>query len=243
VRRLRRLIVPFLLACVIPAIFARGATPAAPATPPIDPNADQPIHRDEPAASGDGTKTTGGGLTSNGAVDVQRVVLALAGVVGVILLLRWGAKRFFPAAVAHRSTRTLKVISRVTISPKQHLLLLQIGKRLLVVGDTGGQLNPLCQIKDPEEVSSMLAQIHEESANTTSPFNLFFGRARKSFSDEQPAMESTPSDDKPQTEIDADAERPFDSTHEVNDLGVNETRKELSSLSEKVRDLKRQLGA
>ncbi|HEX4055440.1 MAG TPA: flagellar biosynthetic protein FliO [Tepidisphaeraceae bacterium] len=166
--------------------------------------------------------------------DTTRVVLALAGVLGLIFVLRAGAKRIFPGAAAARATSAVKVLARCTISPKQHLLVIQFGKRLVLVGDTGSHLNPLCEIADADEAASVLAQARDESITAARRFDSLFGRARGGF-----AQAPSP-----------DSEERFDESHEINadappvvdDPALEATRKELAGLSHKVRDVARQLG-
>jgi flagellar biogenesis protein FliO len=204
----------------------------------------QAIHRDPgtdadspaPAKSPTGTATpTAGGF------DSARVVIALVTVVGLIFAIRSGLRWFFPGVVPQRSTRAMQVLCRFTISPRQHLILVQVGKRLIVVGDGGAQLNPLCEITAAEEVEAIVTQVREESASSLKRFELFFGKARKTYTEEptaeemgQPAAEPVPAPESPDAR--------FDPTHELTDPSLTETRDELSGLSQKVRDLAKQLG-
>jgi flagellar biogenesis protein FliO len=172
---------------------------------------------------------------NNGASDATRVLLALAGVLGLIVVLRMALRRVFPGAISHRATRAIRILSRCIVSPRQHLLLIQVGKRLLVVGEGGAQLNRLCEITDDDEVAQILTAVREESTAAGRRFEHLFGRARKSF-EEEPAPPAT-------TEAlgEAPAEGAFDPTHEINDPALCETHNELAGLSDKVRELARQL--
>jgi len=193
--------------------------------------ANQPIHRD-PAIPAAGQRSASPVESRGSGFDPVRVTLALAGVVGLILMLRLGMRRLFPGDIALRSTRAIQVLSRCTISPRQHLLLIRVGKRLIVVGDSGTQLNPLCEIADGNEIEALLAQVHEDSAAATHRFELFFGKARKGY---EPELSEAEAKVPP-------ADAAFDPTHELIDPSLSQTRKELSGLSEKVRDLARQMG-
>jgi len=170
------------------------------------------------------------------AFDPTRVLLAMAAVIGLILLLRLAARRIFPGAIAHRASSAVKVLGRCPVSPRQNLLVVQFGKRLVLVGDSGSSLNPLCEIGDADEVAAILAQAREESITAALRFDSLFGRARKGFS-AGPAQpdESAPASDES-----------FDDSNEIVDApadpSLETTRKELSGLSEKVRDLARQIG-
>jgi flagellar biogenesis protein FliO len=183
----------------------------------------QPIRPDSPGA----TKSAAPSAPSS-TFDATRVLLALIAVVALIFVLMAAAKRIFPGAAPIRASSAVKVLARCPLSPKQHLLVIQFGKRLVLVGDTGTNLNPLCEITDPEEAASLLAQTREESISVARRFDSFFGLARKGFA-ETPA----PSDEH------------FDDSHEIpaEDSSLEATRKELAGLSDKVRDVARQLGS
>ena len=184
----------------------------------------QPVAPDSPGAAAKSAAPS----QSPPAFGATRVVLALAGVVGLILLLRGGVRRLFPGAAPVRANSAVKVLARCPISPKQHLLLIQFGKRLVLVGDTGSHLNPLCEISDPEEAAAVLALARDESMSTARRFDSFFGLARRGFAE-------TP----------ASSEGRFDDSHDViaDDPSLEATRKELAGLSDKVRDVARQLGS
>jgi flagellar biogenesis protein FliO len=199
-----------------------------PATSPAafrDPYAGQAFPGgNENSSPANSTQTPASPLTSGG-MDSTRVMLALSGVIILIFILRYGAKRILPGGAVLRNTRTIKILARCPVAPKQQVMLIQLGKRLLLVGDSGSQLNSLCNITDGDEVSAILAQIHEEAAAQVGRFDLTFGRAKKKF-DEHSVPEETA----------------FDPTHEINDPAAEQTQRELAGLSDKVRDLARQLG-
>jgi flagellar biogenesis protein FliO len=125
-------------------------------------------------------------------LDIQRVVMALALVLGAIFLLRWIGQRLLLKSGTLRGNKTIHVVSRSVLSPKQQVIMLRVGKRLIVVGDSGGQLNPLCEISDPDEVASLIGESHKEPAETGKSFGAMFRRAEEPFteSSEAPAEET-----------------------------------------------------
>jgi flagellar biogenesis protein FliO len=222
--------------------------PAAIAAPAIkDAFTDQPINRHGIPDSAAGSKQIADdpSLKPVG-FDAMRVVTVLSGIIVLIFLLRAAVRHWFPGAVSQRATKAMKVVTRFSIAPRQNLLLVQVGKRLVMVGDSGAQLNPLCEITDSDEVNEILTQIREESISAARKFDLLFGRARKDFggtAGEQVEGDIAPVEITPQTDVEAEVqETPFDSSHEINDPSIAATRQELSGLSEKVKDLARQLG-
>ena len=154
-------------------------------------------------------------------MDYPRVLGALAGVVGLILLLRWCGARFVPAA-GRRPNRAVEVLARCPLSPKQQVMLLRLGRRLIVVGECGSQLNSLCEITDPDEVAALVGQLQEDrSASVSRAFGTMFWRSRRRF-----APEETPAD--PPVLEDAEEQ-----------ATVASAREELNGLRERVRLLAR----
>ena len=113
--------------------------------------------------------------------DAVRVGLSLAGVIGLIVLMYWGARRMLPQSALGRSSGAIHVLAKTHLSPKQRILLIQVGRRVLVVGDGGsGQLNTLCQIDDPDEAAALIGQIHGETLETSGrSFSSMFGAAKE----------------------------------------------------------------
>jgi flagellar biogenesis protein FliO len=166
-------------------------------------------------------------------LDIRRVALALGIVLGLVFVCRWAARWMFPGVAAGRSSQVMKVLSRSVIAPKQQLLLVQVGRRLVVVGDCGQQMNALAEISDPDEVASLLGQLRAqpEASESSKPFAPLLGRARDEFGDlpVPPVTEPfAPGGDEEENELAI--------------AGVVETRGELTGLTEKIRMLSRQLG-
>lgn len=221
--------------------------------PPIpqrkDAFSDQPILRNPAAGKSDPAKDPALDGSSRVGFDATRVLLALGGVIALIFLLRTVARRMLPGAAVHRSTTALKVVSRFTVGPKQHLLLVQVGKRLLVVGDGGAQLNPLCEITEASEVEHVLSQVRDESISAANRFDSLFGLARKGFgfsgkgtADDEAHAATSSVPDHESSDATETPELPFDPSHEIHDPSFDATRQELSGLSQKVKDIARQLG-
>jgi flagellar biogenesis protein FliO len=93
----------------------------------------------------------------NAGMDTTRVVVSLAAVIGLILLLRWGVRRMGVGRGA--SSRAVQVVARCPVSHKHQILVVQVGRKLLVVGESGQQLSALSEISDPDEVAAVLGQV------------------------------------------------------------------------------------
>jgi len=222
--------------CALPVILACGLVCAAPATRPAEakiaasPQSSLPSMDSQLIRRGT-TQTPASGATPSTPImslEGPRVALALAAVVALIFILRSIARRFFDMPGAQRSSRTVQVLSRSIISPRQHILLVQIGRRVLVVGDSGGQMNSLCQITDGDEIAALVGQIREEKlASSAKLFGSLFNRAKERLDeDETEENESIISDQTPEIPED--------------DSSLASTRDELTGLMEKVRLVSRQ---
>lgn len=129
-------------------------TATAPPVVPVDPNESKPLG---PSGAYQGTRNELQSTSS--AWGMTKTILALAFVVLLILvgrqlMLRWMGR---PAAV--NRSRAVEVLSRISVGPRQHVVLLRMGSRILVVADSAGQMRPLANIDEPEEVASILKTV------------------------------------------------------------------------------------
>jgi len=173
---------------------ARGDVVAPPTDTPLPHTVlgDQPLRSARSAATADHAPTTTVIKPLQG-LDLSRVGGALVAVIVLIFLLRWFGKIFFPAATGKAQSRVVEVVSRSPLAPKQQVMLLRVGKRLLVVGDSSGQLSTLCEISDPDEVASMVGQLREEKVSTgAAAFGSFFGRFSRKFEPSEAEMREPP---------------------------------------------------
>jgi flagellar biogenesis protein FliO len=156
----------------------------------------QPIRRESQPPTTQAAATRDASLPA-AAFDTTRVLVALAAVLGLIFLARLLMKKLFPSVAAGRAGTAVRVLSRAPLSPKQQVLLLQVGRRVLVVGDCGTQMNSLAEITDGEEIASLLVELEsQKSSASAARFGSLFGRARESFEepDQAPEEESPPLD-------------------------------------------------
>lgn len=178
----------------------------------------------------DGSAHTGAASPADPSVElpgVGRVALALVVVIGAIFLLRAAARKFVLLPGGLKANRAVRVLSRSVLAPKQHVVLLQVGKRVLVVGDSAGRLNPLCEISDPDEVASLVSLVqHEKAEPKPSAFGNLFGKAQGAFPDEPDGRD-------PLVELPGDAS----SVEPVNDGELAD----LGNLLERVRTIQQQI--
>ncbi len=174
------------------------------------------------------------GTAPSSAFDLTQVMLALGAVIGLILALRWGGKRFFGAAAAARPTGVVRVLARSMLAPKQQLMLVQVGKRVLVVGDSGGRLDRLSEITDAEEVAELVGQLRREREDSTvKTFSSLFRREERGFDG---AGESAGAPEAAAVGDEGVA------AEEPGKASLDQTQRELGGLAAKVRMLARQFG-
>lgn len=126
------------------------STDSADATAPLP--TEKPLSRTAPA-------------NSNG-FDFWRIFTALGIVLGLIVIVRKGAKYLMGPSAPGRSNKTLQVITRTTLGPRQQLMLIQVGRRLVLAAHTASNISPLCEITDPSEVTELLGSIRAEKPDS-----------------------------------------------------------------------------
>ena len=159
-------------------------------------------------------------------VDLSRIALALGIVLAIIFVLRWIGRRYFPAVSGVKGAGAVRVLSRSPVAPRQQVLLVQVGRRVLVVADNGTQMSALSEITDPDEIAHLVGQV--SGANSPGVFDAAFGKARLSYADDVPP-------DAPQPAAVAE-------TDETGDESVAAAHGEIKGLMDKVRGLAKQLG-
>lgn len=144
---------------------------------------DQPIRRTPATTDAAQTATP----TPTFDFDWSRLLLAMGVVIGLILLMRFVVGKMYPGVGANKGARAVRVLSRSPIAPKQQVLLVQVGRRVIVVGDSAGTLTTLSEISDTDEVATLLGQL-ENTETTTAPsrFSSLFSKAQDDFTQDEP---------------------------------------------------------
>ncbi len=115
--------------------------------------------------------------------------LVLAGIVVFSLL----ARRFVPAVRAAHSG-ALRVLTRTHLSSRQSVVLLQAGRKLLLIGVTPERIAPLCVLDDPEENAEIFAAIDGPASERGRRFLTELQSQRDRFGD-APHAPAPPGDD------------------------------------------------
>ncbi len=109
------------------------------------------------------TPATGGELAATGP-SVTRVLLSLAAVGGLIVAVGWAWKKLGGVATRSGGGAAVALVSRTVLTPRHQTMVLRVGHRLVVVGDAGHGMQPLCEITDPDEVLAVLAAAGQAEA-------------------------------------------------------------------------------
>ncbi len=137
--------------------------------------------------------------------------------------------------VIARSSPVVEVLSRTPVAPKNHVLLLRVGQRVLVVGDSGGGLRTLANLDDPEEVASVLQAVTAQGdASVSRSFNSLVSRF-------QQAPETAAADD-PLAGPGA-MPRFVEEGGDTQEFSLDRTRDALSGLASRLRSLSEPRGA
>ncbi|MEE9128882.1 MAG: flagellar biosynthetic protein FliO [Phycisphaerales bacterium] len=108
---------------------------------------------------------------------VIRVAGALALVMVLVLATRSVLKRFGGPLTGGRPSGVLQVLARFPIGRGQHLVLLQLGRRIVLVHQTKNGMTTLSDVSDPDEVAQLLARVDAGSSEKRSAgFQTILGR-------------------------------------------------------------------
>jgi len=114
--------------------------------------------------------------------ELTRVIGALAAVLGLLILLRLFLKRASGAmAGSGRPSGVLEILARYPIARGQSLQILKIGRRILLIHQSGSSMSTLTEVTDGEEVAALLTRME---AGVRSREALRFKAALRTFQDE-----------------------------------------------------------
>lgn len=222
--RTRLVILAIALSCAAPTVVVAQATqPAVGAVAPAvdDPYKDKLLPSGGPraVAATQATARTAGGTDNSDPYDLKRLGIALAVVLVAIFVTQKVWRRMGLPGAGGRASGALQVVSRLSVSPKQQVMLLRVGRRLVLVANNGQQMSPLCEIDDPEEAAAILgATASEQPTSSAASFSAVLGGEEKDF-DERATAESEAARDEAE---------------------LATTREELNGLMDRVRSMSRQ---
>lgn len=106
--------------------------------------------------AGDGSEAGKGNLGDGWLLST---LAALGVVIALVFGLRWMLRRGGIVASAAPQGSIVEVLSRTTVAPRSHVVLLRIGQRILIVNDSPSGMRTLASVHEPEEVADLLGAI------------------------------------------------------------------------------------
>jgi flagellar biogenesis protein FliO len=138
---------------------SRATAPAPAATAPAEASSDDQAGRVVPRKTGgDESRPIGGGGSGGDVVGWLRTLGALAVVAGLIFAARRLLRRWAGSAPAGQAG-PMEVLARASVAPRQQLLLIRLGKRLVLIGSGGGTMTTLAEVSDEAEVDDLMQSV------------------------------------------------------------------------------------
>ena len=118
-------------------------------------------------------------------------VTALGAVIGLILLLRLAYSKITGRACATGRSAAVQVLTRVAVAPRSHILLVQLGQRIIVLGESTNGLTRVASIEEPEEIACLLKAVAADRPDSISRgFSNMLDRFNRQYvSDEAPSAD------------------------------------------------------
>lgn len=115
--------------------------------------------------------------------DFMPLLVVLALVIGLGLVV----KRFLPARTLLGAGGAMHVLARTPLSSKQQLVLVQLGRRLLLLGVTPERISTLSVVEDPDQVALLLGEVASgRPGSLASAFTQSFDEETGAYLPEQP---------------------------------------------------------
>jgi flagellar biogenesis protein FliO len=158
------------------------------------------------------------GSYSNTGSWVLNTVTALGVVIGLILIMRMVMNKLTGRSVIGGRSGIVEVLSRTSISPRNQVMLLRLGQRIIVVSEGPTGMRTLANVDDPDEVANLLSTVSStRPGSITQNFNQLLNRAGTEMDDPAAYVQEHGGDD--------------------DEHMVDRARNELSSLLSKVKSM------
>lgn len=94
----------------------------------------------------------------NGSLWSVNDLWPLLSVMALVLVLAWIVKKATAGRRGLASSGVIEVLSRTSLSGKQSLILVRMGRRLLLLGVTGDEMHTLCAVEEPDQVAMLVGE-------------------------------------------------------------------------------------
>lgn len=159
-----------------PSIVSAGPAGATQPESPAASPASQPISAFENRPIGGAASGAQSSDNSTGSSWLSSAFWSLGLVVGLILLCAYAVKRWMPGTLGGRQVGPFKMLARWSIATRQSLTLVQVGRRVLLLGVTPGQINTLAEVTDPAEIEAIAAKCSAGRSVWAEGFGQLLGR-------------------------------------------------------------------
>ena len=110
------------------------------------------------------------------------LVIVLALIVGVTYLF----KRFSLNSNRKSMPTGVEILARSSINPKQSLCLVQLGNRLVLLGQSPNHISSLQSIDDPDEIAQILGRLEQKKTlSITNTFGKLFHREKELYENDE----------------------------------------------------------
>lgn len=118
---------------------------------------------------------------------------ALGVVLAIVFGIRWVLRRGGVVSPSVSSGLVVEVLSRTTVAPRSHVVLMRVGQRILVVSDSSAGMRTLASVHDAEEVAELLGAIDSaKPASVTQNFGSVMKKLSGQWSGEEADFEEAP---------------------------------------------------
>ena len=163
-----------------PASTAASTETVAPSGKKDNPSS-QPNEENRPIGGLRGSADSAGGASDTLTQWLGPAWWALLVVIVLIIAAAWVIRRINPAIARRLSGRPgqiglFKVLARWPLAARQYVGLIQVGRRVLLIGVTGQQISQLCEFTDPDEIEHLLANCPSGRSILAEGFSQLLGR-------------------------------------------------------------------
>lgn len=139
---------------------------------------------------------------------VLNTLAALGVVLAIVFGIRWLLKRGGVVSTAVPQGGVVEVLSRTTVAPRSHVVLMRVGTRVLVVSDSVAGMRTLASVQDAEEVAELLGAVDSVKATSMSQsFGSVMKKLSSQWSSEEDGLDDTGvTDSEPDSAVDQAAE-------------------------------------
>lgn len=187
-----------------PAVLSHASDESAPAVEtPLPPNESLPLGVGGADLFPDHDERVSTGSLGDG--WLLSTLAALGVVLAIVFAIRWLLKRGGVVGPSMSQGSVVEVLSRTTVAPRSHVVLLRVGQRVLVVSDSPAGMRTLASVAEAEEVAVLMGAIDaSKPASISHSFGTVMKRLSGQWSSEDEGYVDEPAADsgKPGSAVD-----------------------------------------